>query len=270
MVRRDCGEYLQRYDADYILYSRFPDCDFMTGIYLSEYGKKNLLKQKRIAAFSTDYFVTPTIVQSFQLDIFRIEAWLRRNPEGIREQFTAEEARCDFPVHQVYRGEVELLGYDLDRPDLEVVKGVPQAVNLTFYWRKVVSSNNKYFVRTTLSNPATRQVIMEKYHLPTHDIYPMPLWNCQEIVKEHHLIWVPDAAAPGTYDIRVGLVSADELPDAKKNAKGVFSFLKELFGMDFAIFPVDESVGQDALVGKFRIRSSVLEPIRFLNKGSEW
>lgn len=40
LIIHNCGEYIRHRKANYILYSRFPDCDLFTGIYRSEYGEK--------------------------------------------------------------------------------------------------------------------------------------------------------------------------------------------------------------------------------------
>jgi hypothetical protein len=266
LILQNCGDYLRQKKATYILYSRFPDCDLITGIYRSEYGERRLLKQKQVASFSIDYYLTPTITHSFELDVFRIEAWLMRDFEGVREQFVPKEARYDFPVHHVFKGEVELLGYDLDRPEFTVVKGMAQAIYLTYYWRKVAPSRSTFFVRTTFSNPITHQLIIEKYHIPTHKFYPVSLWRSEEIVREHHLIWVPDAAPPGEYEIRVNLVRSYKFPDPKWKRKGIIWLLKDLFGLDSFYFPKDEAVKQDFLIGKFKVSPSILKPIRFKYK----
>lgn len=262
----DCGRYLREKKAIYILYSRFPDCDLFTGIYRSEYGEEKLLKQKQVASFSTDYYPTPTITHSYELDIYRIEKWLKRDLEGVREQFVVKEARYDFPVHHVFNGEIELLGYDLDKPELTLVKGMAQAIYLTYYWQRTVASGSAFLIKTTFSNPLTRQLILEKHYDPTHGIYPMYVWRSGEIIKERHLMWVWDDTPPGMYDIRVSLVDEYMPEDVTWGKRGIGWLVKEILGMDSTYFPTDENVNKDVLVGKFKVFPSVLKPIRFKYK----
>jgi hypothetical protein len=225
-----------------------------------------MLKQKQVASFSIDYYSTPTITHSFELDIFRIEAWLTRDFEGARKQFVTKESRYGFPVHHVFKGEVELLGYDLDRPEFTVVKGMAQAIYLTYYWRKLSPSHCSYLVKISFYDPRTRRLIFERYQNPTHGIYPMYIWKPDEIIKERSLIWVWDETPPGEYEIRVNLVEDDILEKIKWKRRGISWLTKEVLGLDSAYFPKDEGVTKDLLIGKFKVSSSVLSPIKFKYK----
>jgi len=262
----DCGDYLWQKKVNYILYSRFPDCDLITGIYRAEYGEKRLLKQKQLASFRTDYFNTPTILHSFELDIYRIEGWLKRDLEGVKEQFVVKEALCNFPVNHTFRGGIELIGCDLDKPEFTIVKGMAQAIYLTYYWRKITPSGSSSLVRTTFYNPDTCQIIMEKHHNPTQGIYPMYIWRPGEIVREHHLFWVPDDSPPGEYEIRINLVDDYPLGRVKPMGQRIKRLIKEVLGLDASYFPRDEEVNKDILIGKFKVIPSILKPIRFKYK----
>ena len=262
----DCGRYLREKKATYILYSRFPDCDLFTGIYRSEHGEEKLLKQKQVASFSTDYYPTPTITHSYELDIYRIEKWLKRDLEGVREQFVVKEARYDFPVHHVFNKEVELLGYDLDKPEFTVVRGMAQAIYLTYYWHKKSHSGSAWSVKTTFSSPITHQLILEKHHSPTRGIYPMYDWMPNEIIKERHLIWLWDDTPPGEYDIRVNLVDEYMPEGISWEQGGIGWIMKVILGMDSTCFPRDKAMNRDVLIGKFKVFPSVLKPIRFKYK----
>ena len=266
LVVHNCGEYIRHKKAHYILYSRFPDCDLFTGIYRSEYGERKMLKQKQVASYSINYYNTPTITHSFELDIFRVEEWLARDLAGAREQFVGKEARYDFPVHHVFNREVELLGYDLDKPEFTVVKGMAQAIYLTYYWRKISPSHSTSLVKTSFYHPQTHRLIIERYQNPTHGVYPMYTWQPGEIVKEKHLFWVPDETPPGEYEIRVNLVDDDLLEKIKWRRRGMGWLIKEILGLDSTYFPKDERVSQDILIGKFNVSSSVLKPIKFKYK----
>jgi len=266
LLVHNCGEYLRYKKANYIMYSCFPDCDIFTGVYKAEYGEKKMLNQKQVASFSTDYYNTPTILHSFELDIYRIEGWLPRNLEGVREQFVVKEAPCKFPVHYIFDGKIELLGYDLDKPELTVVRGMSHAIYLTYYWRKITPTGNLLFVKTTFSDPRTHQLIIERYHNPAQGIYPMYIWKPGEIIRERHRFLVPDDTEPGEYEIRINLVDDYPLEGIRWGRQEVGTLLKDVLGISSISFPKDKGVKRDLLVGQFKVLPSALKPIKFKYK----
>jgi len=203
LATHDAGRYVRNKDVSLIVYSRMPDCDVWPGIYRSVFDRAALLKEQKLATFAAGFYEVPAISHSFQLDVIRIAAWVKPTEQGVREFFyvTAIPRNARSPV--TIGRTMELLGLSLDRGYVYIVRNMVQGVRLTYYWRASGPVEEKPIVRTRFINRCSGEVVFDKSHIPTHDVFPPELWGPGKIVREEHVVWLPDTAPPGRYDVWV-------------------------------------------------------------------
>ena len=134
------------------------------------------------------------------------------------------------PVHIVYGGKVELMGYELRER-----KAWPgQALHITLYWRALVPMEENYSVYIHLRTPEGA-LLGQRDSYPGLGNYPTSLWRPGEVVKDTYDVLIkPDAPAPVVARIEVGL----------------YTFA------DKALLPARDPQGRDIVpvIGRFKVR----------------
>ena len=111
-----------------------------------------------------------------------------------------EPPTFEHPVGARLGEQVELLGYDLDRDQIQPGK----TLHLTLIWRCRAEMGTAYTVFTHLLDPG-EQVRGQKDNPPQGGTYPTTLWVPGEVVVDVYQIPVAADAAPGQYVIEVGM-----------------------------------------------------------------
>jgi hypothetical protein len=108
------------------------------------------------------------------------------------------------PVGAQLGGVVELVGYDLDRDQVEA----GSAIVLTLVWRCTAEMDTAYTVFTHLLD-AGGQVRGQQDNPPLGGSYPTTLWVPGEYVVDTYEIAVDAGAPPGGYAVEVGMYDAN-------------------------------------------------------------
>ncbi|MFQ6016006.1 MAG: DUF2723 domain-containing protein [Anaerolineae bacterium] len=112
----------------------------------------------------------------------------------------AVEGEPDYP-RQIGLGEtVELQGYDLDpfapRPG--------EAMKVVLYWRALVEGAEDYVTFVHLVDSQGR-IVAQSDHRPGGDYYPPSLWQRDEVLRDEHLLAIPEGVQNGAYGLKVGI-----------------------------------------------------------------
>ena len=144
--------------------------------------------------------------------------------------------RIQHPVHAVFDGKLELLGYDLAAKDGVVARG--DTIELTWYFKvlKRVYTDYSVFVhidweRDLEKNGRGRGEVSRIHgdHAPVSDQLPVYLWGTSDIVVDRHQVQVASNVKPGQYRIWMGFfqrkkrlpVTAGPKDDADRVQAGV-------------------------------------------------
>jgi hypothetical protein len=95
---------------------------------------------------------------------------------------------------------ITLLGYDLS--PLKIMPGT--AITVTLHWQVTQPLSIDYTSYVHLVN-SRGQGVTQNDHRPGGDFYPSNYWQVGEIVRDQHILTVPDTASPGEYRLRVGM-----------------------------------------------------------------
>ena len=196
--------YLRDHGADYIVYSREPDCDIFTGLYFGEYEGEWRLKQSPAASFSTGHYPTPTIIHSTRLDVYRIDGWLPETRQGMYQLFVSHDPDIQNPAGDLNWNNVSYLGSNLGPVTLSRCRQIAQCLDLTLFWEKAGPLGKPFWVKISIAN-AEGERIFEKSHIPTHNQYSPRRWRLGEIIRDHHIIWLDRKFEPGSYNIYLSL-----------------------------------------------------------------
>ena len=211
-IHHDLGErrvlkFLRQSKADYIVYSRDPDCDVFTGIYERRFSEAYYLRQTRQAVFQMPHYREPTITHSFRLDIYRINDWLKASAANARAAVRASRAevrQMQVRLDHSFESGVTLLGYDLDNVPLERCRAMVQTLRLTLYWKVKGGQFRPFEFVTEVLNPHERMVWSQQGQ-PGGGILPPAQWGPDDIVKDEVDIRLPAAASAGRYAINLRL-----------------------------------------------------------------
>jgi hypothetical protein len=99
--------------------------------------------------------------------------------------------------------QVELLGYDLDRNELQV----GEAIHLTLYWRALDEMEVSYTVFVHLINKKN-QIWGQRDSVPGNGTLPTTGWVKDEIIADEYEFTVKPDAPPGEYLIEMGMYNA--------------------------------------------------------------
>jgi hypothetical protein len=109
-----------------------------------------------------------------------------------------------YPLKVNLGSQVEFLGYDLDRTDVNP----DETLHLTLYWRALAEMDTSYTVFTHLLDGAN-QIQGQRDNPPVGGNYPTTLWVPDEVVVDKYDIVVDVGALPGEHVIEIGLYVAE-------------------------------------------------------------
>jgi 4-amino-4-deoxy-L-arabinose transferase-like glycosyltransferase len=102
------------------------------------------------------------------------------------------------PIKVDFGGDLELMGYDLDRRALQ--PGEP--TTLTLYWRGQRSINTNYSISTQLVDQNGVKAA-QKDAWPLDGAAPTSLWRPGELLVEPRKLVIADGTPPGVYDVYI-------------------------------------------------------------------
>ena len=98
---------------------------------------------------------------------------------------------------------LELIDVKPGRKQIKLAGNMAQYVSLTYCWRAKEKINENFFIRTRLVNSKSGKTIVDKIHIPTHDLFSPKLWEQGRVVREKHVVWIPANSPSGVYEIWV-------------------------------------------------------------------
>jgi hypothetical protein len=104
------------------------------------------------------------------------------------------------PISVDFGGELELVGYDLDRRAL----GPGETTTLTLYWRGQRAMTVDYSISTQLVD-AYQVKAAQKDAWPFDGARPTSTWEPGELIAEARELTIFDGASPGVYDVYVAV-----------------------------------------------------------------
>jgi len=124
-----------------------------------------------------------------------------------RKPPSIEDLDMQYPVAIGFEGELELLGYNMDRVSVQAGEGL----HLTFFWRGRGRMNQHYAVLLQLVDEEGGTV-SEKVFPIASDVYPTTEWQRGEIVRSQHYFLVPAGASAGAYRLQLVVADQDGVP----------------------------------------------------------
>ncbi|MHB0874906.1 MAG: glycosyltransferase family 39 protein [Anaerolineae bacterium] len=110
------------------------------------------------------------------------------------------------PVSVNFDDRVELLGYDIT--DLAFCPG--QSLDATLYWHALRPLDKDYVVFTNIIDSRDLTKYADSNTMPANGARPTSGWAVGEVVEDKHALVVRADAAPGIYDVEVGLFTMDD------------------------------------------------------------
>lgn len=258
LEKQNAGAFLRKKGVSLIVYSRFPDCDVWSGIYRSAYDRAGLLKESALFSCSVNAYAAPSVTHSFQLDVRRAE-WILPTDAAWESFFYVDILPDKEYISTKVAPDLELVGCELDRKNFMVVRNMAQYVSLTYYWRATAKISKKPLIRTRFVNSRSGEVIIDNIHIPTHDVFEPERWEPGRIVRENHVLWIPENAPAGTYEVRVGTANPNQAVRRGEDAMTLKEALYKIAGKPFMDFPICRNGVDGIKIAELRIEASLLE-----------
>ena len=208
-VRR-CGEFLRKSKADYVVYSRNPDVDIYNSVYLAEYQGPQLLKQKPIAHFSSKQYEAPTLTHSHRLDLYQINGWFPKTPDGIRKAF-AYDGMAFQPSRVDIDDSLQLIGYWIDHRVVQKLTHHPLFVNFNYFFKATRKFDEPYWVHMSLTDPDLEEIYIYEKHIPTHNLLKPSNWPVGQVIKDHHIRIIQDSLPQQHFQILITVTQSQDV-----------------------------------------------------------
>ena len=109
------------------------------------------------------------------------------------------------PMSANFQDQAELVGYDVS----SLIMHPDHKMTLTLYWRAKQKISADYHVFVHVLDPATTTIYGQDDSMPAAWTRPTSSWQPDEIIKDEHTFTIRPDAAPGTWQIEVGLYQLD-------------------------------------------------------------
>lgn len=109
------------------------------------------------------------------------------------------------PVSFTFGDQIELLGYQVDRPDF-----APQTIRLTLYWQAAQPVAGSYTVFSHLLD-ATGALVVGQDNLPCYGTCPTPSWRPGEVIRDRYALDLPQHPAARPYQLEIGVYDSQSM-----------------------------------------------------------
>ncbi len=146
--------------------------------------------------------------------LYDLATWERMQlPDGrdsltlgqVNLQSRAGEAGVPNPVSINFGGEMELIGYRLDRRQLQP----GQELTVTLYWRGLRTMQTNYSVSVAVVGEADRK-FGQKDSWPLDGAYPTAAWEPGEVVEDRYTVALAPDTPTDVYDVLLVVYTVDE------------------------------------------------------------
>jgi hypothetical protein len=121
-----------------------------------------------------------------------------------RKSPSIEELEIQHSIAIGFGEELELLGYDMDRPAAQAGEGV----HLTFFWRSLKEMGQPYAVLLRLVDEGGRIVAEESFPVVS-EAYPTTQWRAGEVVRSQHYLPVPAETSAGRHQLQLTVMDQE-------------------------------------------------------------
>ena len=210
LEKKQCGQFVRDQGADYILYSRNPDTEAITHIFLAEYEPSLLLKQTPVVQFETPQYDAPTLTHSYRMELSRIVGWFPLTTQGKLDAFSYDN-RAFQSVQQMIDDRLEFVGYSIDQREIEKIPQYPFIVNFTYLFRAHKPLTDPYWVHMAFFDETTDRLSFYVKHIPTHNFLEPSRWPINQVVQESHVRWIPEDLPVQKFRVRLVVTTQPEL-----------------------------------------------------------
>jgi hypothetical protein len=121
-----------------------------------------------------------------------------------RKPPSIEELEIQHPIAIGFKEELELLGYNMDRPAVQAGEGV----HLTLFWRSLKEMDQPYTVLLLLVDEGGGIAARETFPIAS-EAYPTTQWQAGEVVRSQHYLLVPADASAGRHRLQLAVIDQE-------------------------------------------------------------
>lgn len=124
-----------------------------------------------------------------------------------RKPPSIEELEIQHAVAIRFGEELELIGYNMDRPAVQAGDGV----HLTLFWQGLKAMSQPYAVLLQLVDEGDRIAAEETFPIANQS-YPAIQWQAGEVVRSQHYLPVPAEASAGRHRLQLAVIDQEGMP----------------------------------------------------------
>ncbi|MBC8263608.1 MAG: YfhO family protein, partial [Anaerolineales bacterium] len=182
-----------------------------------------------------------------------------------RKPPSIEELEMQYPVAIGFGEELELMGYDIDRPAVQAGEGV----HLTLFWRGLKEMNQRYAVLLQLANEGGGVVAEEPVlSLPKEtfpvasEAYPTTRWQAGEVVRSQHYFPVPAETSAGRHRLQLAVIDREGMSLAAAVDLGELEIEvpERRMALPIVVNPMEINLGDEVTFLGYDLSATVVKP----------
>ena len=135
---------------------------------------------------SSNQYTAPTLTHSQRLDLYQIDGWFPKTPEGIQKAFAYDETEFQ-PLWHGIDDHLEFVGYWIDHRLIEKIPRHPLFVNFSYFFRATKPFDEPYWLHMIFTNQTREEIYFYEKHIPTHNLLKPIDWPIGQVIKDHHI-----------------------------------------------------------------------------------
>jgi hypothetical protein len=174
-----------------------------------------------------------------------------------RKPPSIEELEIEHPIAGRFGDELELMGYEMDRPVAQAGEGV----HLTLFWRSLKEMNQPYTVLLQLTDEEGG-IAAEKTLPVASEAYPTTQWQADEVVRSQHYLPVPAGASAGRHRLQLTVVDQEGVPLAAAIDLGALEIEVPERRMTLPVIenPMEINLGDEVTFLGYDLETTVVKP----------
>jgi len=174
-----------------------------------------------------------------------------------RKPPSIEELGMQHPTTITFGEKLELLGYDIDRPAVQVGEGV----HLTLFWRCLREISQPYAALLQLVNEGGGIIAEESFPI-ANDAYPTTEWQAREVVRGQHYFLIPAEVSAGRHRLRLTVMDQEGMPLAAAIDLGELEIQVPERRMTLPTIenPMEVNLGDEVTFLGYDLRPAVVKP----------